>query len=66
MVDNISYVQGTTHAMVIIRYPHVSTASLSKRVEGLKGHIGPSAMQPVPCPSRSYVGRDGHGRLVNI
>ena len=30
MVDNVSYVQGSARALVIIHCPHVSTASLSK------------------------------------
>ena len=30
MMDNISYVQGSAQALVIILWPHVSTASLSK------------------------------------
>ena len=30
MVNNVSYVQGSTQALVIIHWPHVSTASLSQ------------------------------------
>ena len=30
MVDNVSYVQGSVQALVIIHRPYVSTASLSK------------------------------------
>ena len=33
-------------------------------VEDLKWHIGLPALQPVPCSSRSYVGREGHGHFV--
>ena len=64
MVYNVSYVQGPAQALVIIRHPHVSTASLSKGVGGLEGRIGLPALQPVPCLSGSCVGREGHGRLV--
>ena len=65
MVDNDSYVQGSAQALVIIHCPHISTASLSKGKGVLEGHIGLSALQPVPCSSRSYVGREGHRRLVH-
>ena len=33
-------------------------------MEGLEGPIDLPAQQPLPCPSRSYVGREGHGHLV--
>ena len=51
MVDNISYIQGSTQAFVIIHCPSVSTASPSKGWGGLEGHIGLPALQPVPCLS---------------
>ena len=44
---------------------HVSTAPLSKGLGGLEGCLGLLAMQPVPCPSRSCVGGEGHERLVH-
>ena len=34
MVDNVSYIQSPTQALVIIHCPHVSTASLSKEGGG--------------------------------
>ena len=64
MLDNVSYVQGTAQALVIIHYPHISTTSLSKGWEGLVGLIGLPALQSVPCPSRSCMGGEGHGCLV--
>ena len=33
-------------------------------VGGLEGCIGLLVLQPVPFPSRSYMGGEGHGRLV--
>ena len=46
MVDNVSYVQGSTQALVIIHCPHVSTASLNKGWGGgLKGYTGLPALQ---------------------
>ena len=34
VVDNVSYVQGFSQVLVIIHYPHVSTASLGKGWDG--------------------------------
>ena len=42
---------------------HFSLLS-EQRVKGLEEHIGLLAMQPVPCPSRCYVGGEGQGLLV--
>ena len=40
MEDNVSYVHGLAQPLVIIHHPYVSTASLSKGLGGLEGHIG--------------------------
>ena len=52
MMDNVSYVQGPAQALVTIHHPHVSTASLSKRLGDLEGRIGLPALQPVPWALR--------------
>ena len=64
MGDNVPYVQGPTQALVIIHHPHVSTASLSKGWGVWRDDRDLPALQPVPCLSGSYMGREGHGRLV--
>ena len=64
MVDNVSCVQGFAQGLVIIHWPHVSTASLSKGW-GFRGvHKVFLHCSHVPCLSRSCVGREGHGHLV--
>ena len=59
MVDYISCIQGFAQALVI-HCPRISTATLSNQ-EGCTGLL---ALQPVPCPSRSCVGREGHGHFA--
>ena len=58
MVDNVSYIQGSAQALVIIHCPHISVASLSKGWGGLEGCIGLPALQPYT------LGGEGHGCLV--
>ena len=55
LVDNLSYVQGLTQALVIIHCPHVSIAS-EQRVWSLEEHIGLPALQPVLCLTGSCMG----------
>ena len=62
-VDNISYIQGSAQALVIIHCPRFNCLS-EKEVGGLEGCIGLPALQPVSCRTRFCVGGEGHGRLV--
>ena len=64
MVDNVSYIQGPSQALVIIHRSRVPIASLSKGWGGLEGHIGLSDLQPMPCLSGSCVDGEGHRFLV--
>ena len=63
MVDDVSCAQGFAQAWVIIHYPCFNCLSVGGG-GGLESCIGLPALQPVPCSSRSYVGEEGHGRLV--
>ena len=63
--------QDCAQALVISHCPHISTASLSllnKRWGVLNFGVAYNdiglLVQPVPCSSRSYVGREGHWCLV--
>ena len=58
MVENISYVQGSTQALVIIH------CFSEQGMGGLDGCIGLSGLLPVLSLSTSCVGRERHGSLV--
>ena len=71
MVDNVSYVQVSAQALVIIHCPHVSTAYLSKGVCVCWGGGAERGAQAfLPCSQylvplcMSYLGREGHGHFV--
>ena len=72
VMDNVSCIQGSAQALVIIHWPCVSTYSLSKEWGGVVmsvcvralEHISLPALQPVLCSFKSYMGREGQGHLV--
>ena len=50
--------------MVKFLFTHDLNYHCKQEVRGLEGHICLTALQPLPCLSRSYVGREGHGHPV--
>ena len=58
-MDNVSYVQGSAQALVIIHCPHVSTTSPRRGGGCLEGSIGMPVLHPVPCPPQILCGHRG-------
>ena len=55
-MDNVSCVQGSAQALVIIHFLHISTASMNKK-------SGLPALQPVPIPLGLAWAERGMGTL---